>query len=425
VSEPLLISPVDGPLDAVVQVPGSKSITNRALICAALAEGTSTLTGVLHADDTEAMVGCLQALGIDVQADWGSGTVVVAGCGGQIPAAEATLDCRLSGTTSRFILPAAALGSGRYVVDGREPLRRRPMAPTLDALRAMNVRVEELGEANHLPVAVTGPMAGWGVLDLPGDASSQFLSGLLMAAALDADVVLRLVPGRIVVSRPYVDLTIAVMNEFGQFEALGQDSWAFEARMYTARDLHIEPDASAASYFFAAAAICGGSVTVEGLGTGSLQGDVAFVDVLAQMGAEVDKQDGRITVTGTGVLHGGTFDFTDISDTAQTLAAVAPFADSPTTVTGIGFIRGKETDRIAAVVTELRRLGIAATEDEDGFTIQPGTPQPGIVQTYDDHRMAMAFALLGLRVPGIQIADPDVVGKTFPGYWDTLSRVRP
>jgi 3-phosphoshikimate 1-carboxyvinyltransferase len=193
---------------------------------------------------------------------------------------------------------------------------------------------------------------------------------------------------------------------------------------YRATSFAVEPDASAASYFFAAAAITGGRVRVEGLGTDSLQGDLAFVDALEQMGAEVERGGDFTEVRGTGVLHGVTVDMRDLSDTAQTLAAVAVFADSPTEVTGIGFIRGKETDRIAAVVTELRRCGIEADETDDGFRLVPGRPQPATVETYDDHRMAMSFALLGLRVPGIQIADPGCVDKTFPGYWDEFDRLR-
>jgi 3-phosphoshikimate 1-carboxyvinyltransferase len=430
--DPLPIEPMVGPLgEHTVVVPGSKSITNRALVCAALADdqyepdwGESTLTGVLRSDDTEAMVGCLQALGIEVVPDWEAETILVQGCGGRIPAHVATLDCRLSGTTSRFMLPLAALGHGRYVIDGAEPLRRRPMGPSLQALRGQQVGVEELGAPGHLPVAVHGPMAGWGVLDVPGDASSQFLSGLLMAGATCGDLIVRIAPGTTLVSRPYVEMTIAVMNAFGQDEGPGQDGWAFDSHPYRGRDFAVEPDASAASYFFAAAALLGGSVTVHGLGSSSLQGDIAFVDVLARMGADVDQTDTSTTVTGTGVLRGGVFDFTHISDTAQTLAAIAPFADSPVSVTGIGFIRGKETDRIKAVVTELQRADIQAKEKADGFVVHPGTPHPAVIETYDDHRMAMAFALLGLKVSGIQIADPGCVAKTFPGYWDVLDGLR-
>jgi len=428
-ADPLAIEPIDGALgERTVVVPGSKSITNRALVCAALAEGTSTLTNVLHADDTEAMVGCLQALGVEITVDWDA-TLTVEGCGGAIPATEATLDCRLSGTTSRFILPVAGLGSGRYEVDGGAPLRRRPMGPTIQALRQLGVNVDERGEPDHLPLELSeGPSFSSGAVTTFSDTSSQFLSGLLLSGPCvrGDDLVVALPEGSALVSQPYVDMTVAVMDRFGApTHRLEDGGWLVRADGYRSVDLTIEPDASAASYFFAAAALLGGSVTVEGLGTESLQGDVAFVDVLEQMGAEVERSTDRITVSGTGVLHGGVFDFTHISDTAQTLAAIAPFADSPVSVTGIGFIRGKETDRIAAVVTELQRTGIEATEQVDGFVVHPGTPQPAVTETYDDHRMAMAFALVGLKVPGIRIADPGCVDKTFPRYWKVLDALRP
>lgn len=433
--DPLPVEPLVGRLAATVAVPGSKSITNRALVCAALARGTSTLAGALRADDTEAMLGCLRALGIAVEADWAAETVEVAGQGGHIPAAEATLDCRLSGTTSRFVLPLAALGEGRYLVDGAEPLRARPMGPALAALRDLDLVVDERGAPGCLPVELAGgPAISTGELLVASEASSQFLSGLLLAAPCvrGDDVVLRLPPGSALVSGPYVAMTRAVMADFAApVHELDASGWVVPGTGYEARAYAVEPDASAASYFFAAAALLGGSVTVEGLGSGSLQGDLAFVDVLERMGAAVDRRAGRTTVTGTGVLHGGTFDLGELSDTAQTLAAVAPFADAPVTVTGIGFIRRKETDRIAAVVAELRRLGVTAREDPDGFTIEPWRPAAGqalgegvTVRTYDDHRMAMAFSLLGLRVSGIRIADPGCVAKTFPGYWDALDGLR-
>jgi len=260
--------------------------------------------------------------------------------------------------------------------------------------------------------------------------SSQFTSGLLLSAPCGppGTVTIRLTTTP--VSRPYLDMTVAVMRGFGA-EVEQPDDRTFVVHRgpgsaYRAVDGYdIEPDASAASYLFAAAAITGGRVRVEGLGSSSLQGDVAFVDVLERMGAEVRHEPTAIEVRGTGVLRGVDADFTDISDTAQTLAAVAVFADGPTRVTGIGFIRRKETDRLAAVVTELRRCGIEAHEEDDGFVVHPGRPRPAVVQTYDDHRMAMSFALLGLRAPGIAIADPRCVDKTFPDYFTVLESLRP
>lgn len=403
-------------IDATIAVPGSKSITNRALVCAALAGGTSTITGALVADDTAAMTDCLRALGATVE--WDGTTVVVTGVGGRITVEEASLDARLSGTTSRFVLPLLALGSGRYRLDGKEPLRRRPMGPSLDALRDLGAVVEELGEPGHLPVVVSGPVRG-GEASVRGDLSSQFVSGLLLAApAMPGG--LRVTIRSSLVAAPFVAMTAAVMRQFGaEVEQLHVHPGG-----YRARDYAVEPDASAASYFLAAAAIAGGRVTVEGLGRSSLQGDVGFVDVLERMGATVELTDVDVTVTGGG-LRGVDVDLSDMPDMAQTFAVVAACAEGPSRVRGVAVIRGHETDRISAVVTELRRCGTGADETADGFTIEPAPIRPATVRTYDDHRMAMSFALLRFRQPGIEIEAPGVVAKTFPGYWDALARLQP
>lgn len=423
-SSPHLVVPLERPPDAVVAVPGSKSLTNRALVVAALASGTSRLEGVLAADDTEAMIGALRALGIGVEHDPATATATVVGGSGRIPPGPATVDVRLSGTTARFVAPLLALGSGTYTLDAAPPFRLRPMGPTLAALRALGAQVTTLEHPDALPAEVVAGREATRRLEVGGDVSSQFLSGLLLAApALPGGLEVALTSH--LVSVPYVRLTLATMAAFG-IEVPWPDDGVFRVPpgRYRATDHRIEPDASAASYLLAAAAITGGRVRVPGLGTGVLQGDAAFADVLATMGAEVHRDDDGIEVRGTGRLHGIEVDLRDLSDTAQTLAAVAVFADGPTRVTGIGFIRRKETDRVAAVVTELRRCGIQADEEPDGFVIHPGTPTPATVRTYDDHRMAMSFALLGLRVPGIAIADPGCVAKTFPDYFATLDRLR-
>jgi 3-phosphoshikimate 1-carboxyvinyltransferase len=422
--DPLPVEAVAGPLDAVVRIPGSKSLTNRALVCAALAEGASEITGALEADDTVAMVEGLQALGIEVDARWAEARIRVGGCAGRPPAELALVDARLSGTTSRFLLPVAALGAGTVRVDGSLGLRARPMGDAVAALRALGATATEVGEPGHLPIEVTdGPLAG-GEVALPGDTSSQFLSGLLLAGpAMRTGLSVRVTTD--LVSQPYVAMTTAVMAAFGvDVERPDERTWRVAPTAYRGTRWSVEPDASAASYAFAAAAIVGGRVTVEGLGRRSLQGDLAFVDLLARMGAAVDQDDDRTTVTGTGALHGIEADLSDLSDTAQTLAVVAAFADSPTRITGIGFIRGKETDRVGHVVRELQRAGLAAEEEADGYVVHPGVPRPATIETYDDHRMAMAFALLGLRGDGIRIADPGCVAKTFPGYWAMLSQLR-
>lgn len=426
-ADPLEIVPFAGSLDADVRLPGSKSITNRALVAAALAVGESHLDGVLFADDTEAMLGGLDALGIVAPADRRARTVDVVGCGGTLDADGSLVDARLSGTTSRFLLPVLALARGEVRLDGGAPLRRRPMGETIAALRSLGAHVGELGEPGHLPVVVSGgPVVGGGELVVAGQASSQFLSGLLLVApALPGGLEIA-VEGPLV-SVPYVEMTVAVMRAFGARVDVDGTSRRFVVPPggYRGTRFGVEPDASAASYVLAAAAICGGSVRVPGLGRASLQGDVRFADLLGRMGAEVRWADDAVEVRGTGALHGIDVDMSDISDTAQTLAAVAVFADSPTEVRGIGFIRRKETDRLAAVVTELRRCGVDASETDDGFVVHPGRPQPAVVQTYDDHRMAMSFALLGLRAPGIRIADPGCVSKTFPDYFAVLERLRP
>ncbi|MEU8611238.1 3-phosphoshikimate 1-carboxyvinyltransferase [Actinoplanes sp. NPDC048791] len=408
----LTVAPLSSPLDATVRPPGSKSITNRALLCAALAPGTSTLTGALFADDTRAMLDAVAALGATVDADPEAAVIRVTGIDPRTGSADAAVDARQSGTTSRFILPAAALRPGRTVVDGTPQLRARPFGPVLDALRDLGAEVSTTG---FLPATVRGPLRG-GPVQVSGHISSQFLSGLLMAGPLMADGLTVELTSPLV-SVPYVEMTRAVMTAFG----VPVDGLTVAPGTYQPTEYAVEPDASAASYFLGAAAIAGGRVTVRGLGSSSLQGDVGFADVLGRMGATVTRSADSLTVSAAGPLHGVDVDMADISDTAQTLAAVAVYADSPTRVRGIGFIRGKETNRVAAVVTELRRAGIDAVEDEDGFTIRPGVPRPTRFATYEDHRMAMSLSLLGLRSPGIEIADPGCVAKTYPHFFTDLA----
>lgn len=411
----MLIEPLTKPVDADLVVPGSKSITNRALVAAALAEGTSELRGVLDADDTQAMLGVIAALGAGVE-KIDATTYRVVGTGGALTAGPITVDVRMSGTTARFATPLAARGTGVYIIDGAPEMRVRPMAETVGALRSLGVTIAP----ESLPINLRAGFDG-GALTLGASVSSQFASGMLLAAPGTSKGLQLDLEGE-VVSRPYLDMTCAVMRSFGA-EVDQPTNNRFEVAPhvgYRAVDYMIEPDASAASYFFAAAAVTGGRVKIAGLGTNALQGDVGFVEVLAAMGADVTIAADSIEVSGTGSLSGIDVDMSQISDTAQSLAAIAPFADGPVRVTGIDFIRRKETDRIAAVVTELRRMGIDAAEEEDGFLIQPGQPQPATIETYHDHRMAMSFAITGLMAPGIEIADPDCVDKTFPRYWDVL-----
>ncbi|MBI2704326.1 MAG: 3-phosphoshikimate 1-carboxyvinyltransferase [Actinobacteria bacterium] len=418
------IEPLTEPPDAVVRVPGSKSLTNRALVCAGLAEGTSVLRGALRSEDTEAMMTSLARLGVPVSGS--RDAVVVDGTGGRLPEVPLDLDARLSGTTARFLLPVLALGPGPYRLDGGEPLRRRPNGQIIAGLRELGVQIDEEGEPGHLPVVVRGGARVRGrELRLAADVSSQFASGLLLAAPyLPGGLRLRLQGD--VVSRPYVTMTAAMMRSFGiRVQQPDERTYLVPAGRYRAVESYaIEPDASAASYFFAAAAISGGRVRIEGLGTSSLQGDTHVVDVLEQMGAEVARGEGFLEVRGTGVLHGIDVNLVDMPDMATTVAAVAVFADSPTTVRGVQVIRGHETDRLDAIARELTAAGIVVDEHDDGWTIHPGIPTPTTFTTYDDHRMAMSLSLLGLRVGGMKIADPGCVAKTFPGYFEVLDELR-
>ncbi len=416
--DPLPVPPVDGPLDATVTLPGSKSITNRALVCAALADGTSVLTGVLHADDTVAMVEALRALGVAVD---GTGHAELTVTGSR-QRSGAAVDARQSGTTSRFLLPLLALGEEPSTLDGDPQLRARPMGPTFDALRSLGARIHDDERRGHLPVEVQGPLAH-GTVELSGDASSQFLSGLLLAGpAVPGGIAVRLTTE--LISRPYVEMTGAVMAAFGATVTEGDGTWTVEGSGYRPTTYAIEPDASAASYAWAAALVTGGRVTVPGLHRRSLQGDVAFAQVLEQMGAEVTWHADAVTVAAGDGLRGVDVDMAHISDTVPTLAALAALADGPTTIRGVGFIRDKESDRIAGPVAELQRCGIQAEATDDGLVIHPGPVRPATFQTYRDHRMAMAFGLLGLRVPGMAVRDPGCVAKTFPGFWDLLDELR-
>lgn len=415
------IIPLERTPEVTIRPPGSKSITNRVLLLAALAEGPSTLHGALIADDTVAMSGALEDLGARIGPLDATAMRVA---GPLAPDPEAHVDCRLSGTTARFLLPVAGTRNTTVVIDGSDQLRGRPMGGLLDALTTLGVRVESLGERGHLPVQVDGSGHHGGVVDLDVSTTSQYLSALLLAGPVFPGG-LRIETRGKEVARPFVDMTMATLRDFGAtVDEPEPGVFTVAEGGLVGREYQIEPDATAASYFLAAAVITGGRVRIDGLSRASIQGDVAFLEVLERMGAEIDHGDDHLEVSRTGEIRGIDVDLSANPDTAQTLAAVAVFASSPTRIRGIEVVRGHETDRIAAVVTEMRRLGIDAVETDDGFLIRPGSVQPTIVATYGDHRMAMSFALIGLRAPGITIADPDVVSKTYPGFFEDLDRLR-
>jgi len=422
----LEITPVYHPLHGTLRPPGSKSITNRAFVLAALASGPTLLTGVLDSQDTRVMVESLRRLRFSVDQDIPGCRCTIVGQAGHIPADAADLWLENSGTSIRFLTSVCALGRGHYRLDGVDRMRQRPIGDLVQTLRQLGANISfEHPNSTCPPVRINGTterLRG-GTASVNGHISSQFLSSLLMAAPACPEAVQLTVSGELV-SQPYVQMTIQMLRDFGAVIAAPADLSEFHISPQPLQGRHydIEPDASAASYFFAAAAITGGSVTITGLHRNSLQGDVAFVDALERMGCEVVWQPDRITVHGR-PLQGIDIDMNAISDTAQTLAAVAVFASSPTRIRNVGHARHKETDRIAAVATELQRAGLNAEEHPDGLTIHPGRPQPCSIHTYDDHRMAMSFSLLGLRTPGINILDPGCTAKTYPGYFRDLQRL--
>ena len=419
----LPIAPARGPVNATVGVPGSKSITNRALVLAALGDpGVPTrLTGVLRSEDTEVMVECLTRLGFVVEADWHAGTVAVTNPTARaIPAPSAELDCKNSGTTMRFLTALVSLGQGGYRLDGVPRMRERPIRDLLDALAQLGTDAKSENNNGCPPVRVNATGMPGGDITLRADISSQYLSGLLLAAPRAAGPVTLQLAGP-PVSEPYIAMTTAMLRHWGAGIAGSPGEYRITPGLTPPREPYaVEPDASAASYFWALPAILGGRLTVRGLSRASLQGDVAFVDALARMGCKVTDSADGITVEG-GSLRGITIDMGAISDTVMTLAAVACFADGPTRITNVAHIRHKETDRIAAVATELRKLGIIVDEGPDSITITPGGTRGATVDTYNDHRMAMSLALVGLRVPGVVVRDPGCVRKTYPQFWRDLA----
>jgi len=426
--EVMEVTPAVGPIDAVAVIPGSKSITNRALLVAALAEGESLLTGALYSDDTTYMAAALNALGLAVDSDPDGESFRVHGGGGTFPVKEADLFVGNAGTAMRFLTAALPLGEGRFRIDGIPRMRKRPIAPLLKALNDLGADAVSEDSTGCPPVVVNASGLPGGSCAMTGDQSSQYFSAILLAAPYARSGVEITVIGDLV-SKPYMPMTAAVMTAFGVDVELDNEHWrtfrVAPGQKYTGRSFQIEPDASNASYFFAAAAVTGGRVRVNGLGKHSTQGDLHFVDVLAAMGAHVTVADDYVEVVGppVGDLRGVDLDLNAISDTAQTLAAIAPFANSPTTFRGVEHARLKETDRVGALATELRRLGQQVEERPDGLTITPKPVVPADIVTYDDHRMAMSFAITALRAPGVRILDPGCTAKTFPDFFDRLARV--
>lgn len=466
----IVIEPTLGEICAVMSPPGSKSLTNRALLLAAIAQGDSTLEGILESDDTLIMLNALRLLGVEIDHDRENHRMNVKGCGGLFPRRDAEFNVGNSGTTARFLTAAIALApellnsqneiiEKKYRVFGKPRMHQRPIHDLSKTLRQLGANIKSENSDGCPPILVgsseyaqndwntSGSQGRPIVASVSGTISSQFLSAVMMSAPLISqrnDIVLRIV-GRLV-SFPYVKMTANIMRSFGvETHFFSLNFWnsgdenpdAFQKNnggtitipqgsVYRGRKYRIEPDASAASYFFAAVAVCGGKITIPGLSTDSLQGDVAFVDCLEKMGCSVRRDSESMTVERkkSEPLHGITVDMNAISDTVQTLGVVALFAEGPTQITNVAHIRHKETDRIRAVATELRKIGAEVEEFDDGLQITPPKERKfAEITTYDDHRMAMSFAIAGLQPPGIAILDPNCVDKTYPAFFQDLQKI--
>ena len=405
-----------------VTVPGSKSITNRALLLAMLADGDSILTGALFSDDSRHFLSCLHALGFQTTASETESRITVKGLSGRLPCAESSLYVGSAGTAARFLTACLGVSQGVFHMDASEQMKKRPMAPLLDALKELGCEITFSEKEGFFPFTLTGHGFCKNSICIDIDSSSQFLSALLIASCLsdkDMEISVRGSHGM-----SYIAMTCKMMEQFGvHFSKTSEDVFMIPAgQHYHALSYAIEPDVSAAAYFYALAAILGISVTVKGVFPDSLQGDVQFLYILEQMGCTLKETAEGLCLSGPkkGKLHGITVDMSACSDQAITLAAIAPFADAPTTITGIGHIRHQESDRINAIVKNLHAMGVPCTEQENGLTISPAQPHPALIHTYDDHRLAMGFSLTGLLAEGIVIENPLCCKKTFGNYFEVL-----
>lgn len=417
------VKPVKNPVSGTVIVPGSKSMTNRALLMAALSKGKSRLRGVLFSDDSRHFLDCLKELGFDLTINEEDKVVDIIGCGGVIPAKTAVINVGSAGTAARFITAMLALSDGEYVINCSEQMERRPMAELFKVLSEMGAEFKYLKEEGHLPVIVKGNGGRCKDINMDISKSTQFLSAMLMVTPVtESGITITITSDK--KTGAYINITIDMLRKFGINVEFDKEKYYVKGgQSINIGDYYIEPDVSAACYFYAIAALTGGSITVENIFSGSSQGDIKFIKTLEKMGCDVcyDGEKG-ITVTGkpNGRFDGIDVNMNDFSDQTLTLAAIAPFAQTPTVIRNVGHIRGQECNRISAIVNELTKCGIECREQGDDIYIMPGEVKGTVIETYDDHRVAMAFTLMGLRAEGIIIKNPMCCRKTFENYYEVL-----
>lgn len=406
-----------------VTVPGSKSITNRALLLATLAKGESVLDGVLFSDDSRHFLKCVQDLGFETTVDEKNKRVTVKGLGGVVPKKEASIYVGSAGTAARFLAAYLGVSEGTYRLDASEQMKKRPMAPLLASLKELGCEVSFEEKEGFFPFTVRGKGFGTQEITVDIEHSSQFLSALMIASALSKGDMHIGIQGSH--GMAYIEITRRMMEQFGVKAAYQEDKREYVVKTgqsYKAQEYQIEPDVSGASYFYALGALLGMPVQVKNVTFDSMQGDMGFLRILQEMGCYLlSGEDGIVLYPPLdGVLHGVEADMSACSDQAITLAAIAPFAQEPVVIKGIGHIRFQECNRMNAIVTELRRMGITCEETDSSITIYPGQPKGCVVETYDDHRMAMGFALTGLKAEGMVIDNPGCCRKTFENYFEVL-----
>lgn len=421
------VQKLDRPVDWVVEVPGSKSMTNRALLMAALADGTTTLKGVLFSEDSRNFLGSLKSLGFQVAIDETAKLVTVEGGNGTIPVTSGEIYVGSAGTAARFLTAMLAMAEGTFVVNASDQMKKRPMLPLLKGLEDLGAEIVCLEKEGFLPVQIKGIRGRLSAeercsVKLDISESTQFLSALMLVSPMiKQGLCIEITSAR--KEGAYIQITRKMMEQFGVLVDFDGEKYSIKSgSKYQSGCYQIEPDVSAACYFYAAAALTGGRTVVKNVTWNCMQGDLKFLQLLEQMGAKVSDTPDGIELRGAanGILKGITVDMKDFSDQTMTLAALAPFADGDIRIENIGHIRLQESDRIHAIVTELTRLGITCEEEQDAITIHPGIPKPAVIQTYEDHRMAMAFSLVGLRVAGIEISNPMCCRKTFETYFHVL-----
>lgn len=417
------VRPLTGSKAITVEVPGSKSITNRALMLAALGKETCVLRGVLFSDDSRAFLSCLQELGFEVKIEEDTKIVTIVGMDGKIPNQTATINVRSAGTAARFLTVMLAFAGGHYTLNSSEQMKKRPMEPLLTELRKAGVKITCLEKEGHFPFVIESENVNIRELTIDTNISSQFASALLMSATLLPEGLTLHMSGERS-SGAYVLMTLSMMEQFGiQVVKNGADCEITKGQSYGLKEYAIEPDMSAACYFYAMAAILNRKVTVLGTHEAvSLQGDKKFLGILRELGCQVEDLPEGVTVTGVEKYAGITVNMKDFSDQALTMAVVAAFADTPTRIEQVGHIRMQESDRIQAIINELTRMGVGCKElpETDGVEIIPAPIQPAEIETYEDHRVAMSFTLAGLRAEGIVIKNPLCCGKTFENYFEVI-----